>query len=138
LAPSALAAAPAFYSTLFGWTHESGAGGHLFCLENASQVAGMLPDSADAELPDGWTTYFASDDARATCDVADESGGQSAIQPTEVSGMGAMALLVDPGGASVGVWQGAEHRGFQLIGEPGSAVWHELYTRHYRASVLFY
>jgi predicted enzyme related to lactoylglutathione lyase len=138
LATSDLAAAQAFYSTLFGWTYESGGGGYVFCLKNGSQVAGMMQNSDDSEFPDGWTTYFASDDAQATCDLADESGGQSAIQPTEVSGMGTMALLVDPGGASVGVWQGAEHRGFQLIGEPGSAVWHELYTRHYRSSVLFY
>lgn len=141
LASSDAERAKDFYAELFGWTYEVGSeeyGGYTNCLRNGSQVAGLMQNTPDSGYPDGWTTYFASSDAQATADLADDSGGQTVMAPMEVPQMGTMAMLVDPGGAPVGVWQSAEHRGFQRLGETGSPVWHELHTRNYRASVLFY
>jgi predicted enzyme related to lactoylglutathione lyase len=130
-----------FYSQLFGWTYEASSeeyGGYINCFLGGAQVAGIMPNAADSGQPDGWMTYFSSTDAQATADLADESGGQSAVAPMAVGSMGTMAVLEDPGGAQVGVWQAAEHTGFQVFGEPGAPVWHEVHTRHFRASVLFY
>lgn len=130
-----------FYARLFGWTYEVGAeeyGGYINSFLNGSQVAGMMQNTPESGYPDGWTIYLSSMDAQATADLADDSGGQAAMAPMEVPRMGTMAVLVDPGGATIGVWQAAEHTGFEIIDEPGAPVWHELHTRHYRASVLFY
>ena len=130
-----------FYSALFGWTYQVGDeqyGGYINCLMGGAQVAGMMQNTPDSGYQDGWTTYFSSTDAQKTVDLADESGGQATMAPMEVPMMGTMAMLVDPGGASVGVWQSGQHTGFQVFGEPGTPVWHELHTRHYLASVLFY
>src|SRR5262249_11998552 len=44
----------------------------------------------------------------------------------------------DPGGATIGMWQPAEHKGFGIIDEPGAPSWFELHTREYDASVQFY
>lgn len=130
-----------FYAALFGWTYHVGDeqyGGYINCFKGTAQVAGIMQNTADSGFPDGWTTYFASEDAQATADLADDSGGQTIMAPMDVPQMGTMAMLVDPGGAPVGVWQSTQHTGFQLFGEPGTPVWHELQTRNYRASVLFY
>ena len=131
----------AFYGGLFGWTFEvsdGGAGDYINCLVNGSPVAGIIQKAPDSEASESWITYFASADAQVTADLADESGGQSAVPPMEVGSMGTVAMLVDPGGATAGVWQAGQHNGFTLLGEPGTPVWHELITRNYSASVLFY
>ena len=42
------------------------------------------------------------------------------------------------GGASIGVWQPGLHRGFGILGEPGTPCWFELHTREYQPTVDFY
>lgn len=49
-----------------------------------------------------------------------------------------MCLGTDPSGAFFGLWQPLEHRGFQVIGEAGAPVWHQLTTRDYRGALDFY
>ena len=49
-----------------------------------------------------------------------------------------VAVVLDAGQASIGVWQPAEHRGFEIMLEPGTPGWFELHTREYDASVAFY
>lgn len=130
-----------FYAALFGWTYEVGPeeyGSYVTCALNGARVAGMMQNTEDSDRADAWTTYFSSADAQATADLGDESGGQSAVAPMAVGSMGTMAILEDPGGAQVGVWQAGDHGGYQVHGENGAPVWHELHTRHFRASVLFY
>ena len=38
----------------------------------------------------------------------------------------------------VGVWQPGRHRGFEVHGEAGAPVWHELHTRDHAGAVAFY
>lgn len=131
----------AFYGGLFGWTFEAsdaGDGDYINCLLDGSRVAGVVRKGPGSEAPERWITYFASADAQATADLADESGGQAALAPMEIGSMGTVAMLVDPGGATAGVWQAGQHTGFGRLDEPGTPVWLELTTRNYRASVLFY
>jgi predicted enzyme related to lactoylglutathione lyase len=56
----------------------------------------------------------------------------------DVGELGTMAMVADPGGAAIGIWQPGLHRGFGILGEPGSPAWFELLTRDYEASVEFY
>ena len=49
-----------------------------------------------------------------------------------------MAVVADPGGSVVGVWQPNEHRGFLRFGEPGTPGWFDLETRDYARVVEFY
>jgi predicted enzyme related to lactoylglutathione lyase len=49
-----------------------------------------------------------------------------------------MAVFSDPAGAAFGVWQPAEHKGFQVRNEPGTVCWHELMTTDVAASSGFY
>ncbi|MHA6667969.1 VOC family protein [Homoserinimonas sp. A447] len=130
-----------FYGGLFGWTFEvsdGGDGDYINCLRGGSRVAGIMQKGPESETAESWITYFASADAQVTADLADDSGGQSTVAPMEVGSMGTVAMLEDPGGAAVGVWQPGQHTGFTRLDEPGTPVWHELITPNYRASVLFY
>jgi len=49
-----------------------------------------------------------------------------------------MAVMQDPTGAFVSVWQPKLHIGYTLIGEPGAVGWNELRTRDPEAAKAFY
>ena len=67
--------------------------------------------AGDAGYPDFWMTYLSSADAKATAAAAAEAGGQVMLEPMAVMDLGAMAVLGDPTGGAVGVWQPGRHRG---------------------------
>ncbi|MGH4004615.1 MAG: VOC family protein, partial [Pseudonocardiaceae bacterium] len=66
------------------------------------------------------------------------NGGQVHVAAMDVGDLGTMAIISDPGGAGIGVWQPGRHRGFGVLGEPGAPSWFELHTRDYQAAVPFY
>src|SRR5664279_2452551 len=55
-----------------------------------------------------------------------------------VADLGTMAVVEDPTGASIGVWQPGLHRGFGVLGEANTPGWFELHARDYQAAVGFY
>jgi uncharacterized protein len=141
LATSDLDQAVSFYCEVLGWTaRRTGPefGGYVNLDSDGAVVAGMIGNRADSGFPDGWTTYLASADARATVAAAPDAGGQVVIDAMDVMDLGVMALITDTGGASIGVWQPGVHRGFAATRRAGAPVWHELLTRDYEATVRFY
>jgi len=56
----------------------------------------------------------------------------------QVMELGSMAMVTDAGGAAIGIWQPGLHKGFGILGEPGTPTWFELHTRDYDAAVQFY
>ena len=130
-----------FYGQLLGWSgQDAGAeyGHYVNFSKGDALVAGMIRNQPGSGSPDGWTTYLSSADAKATAAAAAEAGGQVLLEPMDVMDLGAMAVLTDVGGAMVGVWQPGRHRGFELQGEAGAPVWHELHTRDHAGAVAFY
>ncbi|SDP69469.1 hypothetical protein SAMN04487914_12744 [Arthrobacter sp. ok909] len=135
--------AKSFYGALFGWTFQTGDeekyGGYITASKDGKSVAGMMQQRPDqAAWPDMWSTYLRSEDAAATVEAAAEHGGQVYMQPMEVPEQGSMAMIADPSGASIGVWQPAEMKGYELAAEPGAPAWHELHTKDYATAVKFY
>ncbi len=135
-------AACAFYGELFGWTADSAGadfGGYVNLSLGDDRIAGCMAAPADHDGPTNfWTVYLAVADAAATSAAAEAHGGEVFLAPTQVADLGTMAILADPGGAGVGVWQPGSHRGFAVLGESGTPAWFELHTRAYAASVRFY
>jgi predicted enzyme related to lactoylglutathione lyase len=130
-----------FYGTVFGWTFESAGpeyGGYVNAARNGRRVAGLMANNPESQAPDGWTTYFQTADIDATASTLSSAGGSVCMGPMEVPAKGFMAMATDPSSAFFGLWQPLEHRGFEVIGEAGSPVWHQLTTRDYRAAVAFY
>lgn len=140
LTTSDVARAQDFYGTVFGWTFESAGpeyGGYVNAAKDARPVAGLMANPPDAGAPDRWVTYFHTGDIDPTL-AAVTRGGGSVCMAMEVPAKGHMGLATDPSGAVFGLWQPLGHRGFEVIGEAGSPVWHQLTTRDYAAAVDFY
>jgi predicted enzyme related to lactoylglutathione lyase len=49
-----------------------------------------------------------------------------------------MAVVTDPTGAAIGMWQPGTHTGFGVVAEPGAPGWFELHTRDHATAVAFY
>ncbi|MDQ1520761.1 MAG: uncharacterized protein QOI55_1834 [Actinomycetota bacterium] len=131
----------AFYGELFGWTSEEAGpeyGGYINFLKDGIPVAGAMRNDGTTGTPDIWSIYLASDDAKATVDAAAENGGQVELPAMDVGELGTMAFVIDAGQARIGVWQPGLHKGFGILGEPGTPGWFELHTRDYDATVEFY
>jgi len=141
LLTSDLQRAQDFYGTVFGWTFESAGpeyGGYVNAAKDGHQVAGLMANFPESQSPDRWSTYFHTADINATASAVAEAGGATVMGPHEVPVQGFMSLATDPAGAAFGAWQPLEHHGFQVIGEAGAPVWHQLTTRDFRAAVDFY
>lgn len=131
----------AFYGDIFGWRAEPGGeeyGGYISLYQGDAIVAGLMKNEANSGYPDGWSTYLSTADIHATVSAAESAAGTILLQPMDVVSMGAMAMIADPGGAAVGVWQPKEHAGFAAHGTAGTPYWHELHTRDYPVVVPFY
>lgn len=130
-----------FYRDLFGWdqvTTGEEFGGYRNFLHGDSMVAGCMRNTAPEAVPNVWVVYLASSDAAATVESARALGMHVAVEAMPVGGLGTMAMVSDPGGAMVGVWQSADHLGMGVIGEPNAPGWFELHTRDYDAVVPYY
>ena len=131
LASTDAAGATEFYCDLFGWTATEpieNAGGYRMLLHEGRQVAGLAPVWGDTD-GSTWSTYVASADADETCAAAVASGGEVVMDAMDVLDAGRMAVLRDPDGAQVSVWQPGLHQGYEVHSEPGAPIWSELMTR---------
>ncbi len=141
LASSNVDRAQDFYGTVFGWTFESAGpdyGGYINAASDGHPVAGMMANNPEFQAPDGWSTYFHTADINAITSAVPSAGGTTCMGVMEVPAKGFMAMATDPSGAMFGLWQPLEHRGFEVIGEAGAPVWHQLNTRDFRAALDFY
>lgn len=130
-----------FYSQLFGWTvmdPGENFGGYKNFQRDGSLIAGCMINDPAANMPDFWLVYLSSSDMDATVDRVNRGGGQVALEPMEVMALGTMAVVIDPGEATVGVWKVGEHRGFDAFGVTGAPGWFELHTNAFDRSVEFY
>jgi predicted enzyme related to lactoylglutathione lyase len=132
----------AFYTGLFGWERQEAGppeetGGYGFYTVRGKLVAGYGP----AQDPSGgvwWTTYVDVDDADKTAEAVTANGGSVLAPPMDVMTAGRMAVFADPGGAAIAIWQPGEHKGAQLVNEPGALSWNELLTRDLAGARVFY
>ncbi len=143
LITSDTSAAQTFYSELFGWSgtaaDQEKYGGYITFTLDGNDVAGCMgKDSSMQAMPDAWTVYLSSRDTAATVVAAQQRGAPVFVEPMPIPEVGVMAVVADPGGASIGVWQADPFAGFDVLGEPGRPTWFELHSRSYEDAVRFY
>jgi uncharacterized protein len=132
-------AAKEFYSALFGWTQRD-VPGYTFFVLDGKDVAGL------AAGPDGyppiWLSYVAVDDADRSAARAAELGGEVTMAPRDTgapaANPGRGALLADPQGAAIGLWQAGQHLGAGLVNDPGAMSWNHLVTSDVDGATAFY
>ena len=134
-----MGATKTFYGGLFGWegTTYPEMGGYTNFTLRGKLVCGAAPTQSPDQHP-AWGTYISVDDADGTAQAVREHGGQVAMPPMDVNALGRMAICIDPTGAFFGLWQPGQHKGAQLVNEPGSFGWNELDTRDMEAAKAFY
>jgi uncharacterized protein len=141
LMSSDLDGAQRFYGAVFGWTFESAGpeyGGYVTASKDGRPVAGLMANDPQWNAPDAWSTYLHTADVKATVAAAVAAGATGCMEPMEVPEKGWMAIVTDPTGAPVGLWQPTGHQGIEVVGEAGAPVWHQLTTRDYGAALDFY
>ncbi|MGH3869484.1 MAG: VOC family protein [Pseudonocardiaceae bacterium] len=138
-------AAKSFYGQLFGWRYEDrplpqGAVYSMAVKDDgvvaaiALQALGMAAQGA----PPMWNTYLAVDDVDAVAARVEPAGGKLLMAPFDVMDAGRTAVVMDPTGAVVALWQAKVHIGATRTREPGTMTWHELMTDDEGVAAAFY
>lgn len=105
-----------FYQELFGWAVteiDTGGGPRYWTIAHEGAAAGrnggireLLPEQAQAGVPPHWLPYLAVEWVDASLATAGRLGGQTLVPPTSVPA-GRFAVLTDPQGATLAIFEGA-------------------------------
>ena len=144
LTPSA-EPAKRFYGEVFGWKtldNPTDQGGFYTMFRQGDlDVAGMGEMGDELKqtgMPAVWNSYVSVDDAETFAAKAEELGATIEMPVMQVMTAGRMAILVDPVGARVSIWEPGEHIGASLVNEPVSLAWNDLGTREPERAMDFY
>jgi predicted enzyme related to lactoylglutathione lyase len=132
-------AAAGFYSGLFGWETVGPQGGPFMCRQRGRDAAfiGERPGE-HAHLPVAWTTYVWVDSADETAASVTKAGGSILVKPFDSLDGGRIVVFADPAGAVLAAWEPGEHRGAEIVNEPGAWSWAQLFTNDLAGSRAFY
>jgi predicted enzyme related to lactoylglutathione lyase len=129
-------AAGRFYADLFGWEIEAGPE-YTMARHRGREVAGLGSPRPDA-IPAQWTTYVWVDSADDAVAKVRDAGGSVLSGPFDALDGGRIAIIADPAGAALGVWQVREHKGAQVVNEPSAWAMSMLQTSDPEAAKRFY
>jgi uncharacterized protein len=134
--------AASFYRELFAWESKDAGdpeetGGYRIFEKDGKQVAGLMSPREEGRPP-SWNTYISASDADEIAEKVKEAGGDVVVEPMDVMDQGRMAFFADPTGAAFGVWQAKEHKGADVVSEPGATAWHQVNTRDPEKADEFY
>jgi predicted enzyme related to lactoylglutathione lyase len=107
LATTDVGKAKTFYGKLFDWKLEDvpmGEGSYTM-IKVGEGTGGGLMKSPMPGAPSAWLAYVLVDDIRTATAKAKSLGATTMKEPTEVTGMGWLSIIVDPTGAPLGLWQ---------------------------------
>jgi uncharacterized protein len=97
-----------FYSALFGWTLNDvpmGGDRSYTSIGVGEGTGGGMQTHPVAGAPSGWLAYVAVDDIKGATENARKLGAKIMREPMEVMGAGWLAIIIDPTGAALGLWQ---------------------------------
>lgn len=135
-------AAQAYHQRLFGWSALTDpATGHTRFQFGGLDVAGCRahpPEATAQGIPPHWLAYVKVADVAVTAARVPELGGALIAPPFEVGGLGRMAILRDPEGGVLALWEDGTYGGAALRGAPGALCWIELMARDAARARAFY
>jgi len=138
------AVATPFYEKVFGWTSQEIPGGagpyHMFF--KGDQPAAGLGEMNDEMKAQGahpsWNSYIEVDDIDGTVGRVAGLGGEVVVPVMPAGEYGRMAVIKDPTGAHVSLWQNAEKPNQGTYNEAGFLTWNEHVSRDTEAARAFY
>ena len=137
------AAAKRFYIAMFGWTTEERPMGPdasytMLTLEGRSVAALYQQETAAVGVQPQWLSYISVESVNQSAERAKALGGAVLMEPFDVLDVGRVAMVQDPTGAVVALWEPRRHAGAELVGEPNTTCWNELATTDTRRASAFY
>ena len=138
LVTSDAGAAKAFYGALLGWDFDDQPAGeaiYTMASRDGREVAGLF---ADPQQPPHWNNYVTVSSADEAAEKAASLGATVVAPAFDVLDAGRMAVIEDPTGAFIALWQAGRHPGARLVNAPGALAWNDLTTRDLDAAKRFY
>jgi predicted enzyme related to lactoylglutathione lyase len=138
-------AAKTFYSSLFGWKADDIPMGPemtytMFRL-NGNDAAGgytLMKDQVEAHVPPHWMLYIKVDNADAAAAKAVQLGARQLVAPSDIPNVGRFAVVQDPAGAPISIFQPGQHHGIKIFGEVGALCWADLNSQEPGKAAAFY
>ena len=138
LATSDANSAKSFYTALFGWEYEDNPIGdgqvYSMALRDGRHVAALF----SADEPPHWNCYVTVADVDQAAARAREHGATVLAEPFDVMDVGRMAVIADPTGAALCLWEARSHPGAALVNTPGAMTWNDLVTPDPDGAARFY
>lgn len=139
-------AAIAFYGAIFGWTFgEPGEmpgdppGRYFVAQVRGRDVAGIGSQPADAQaLAPSFNMYVCVDSADDVVAAARRAGATIEVEPFDAPPAGRMAVIADPTGAPVCLWEPGARQGAQRVNEAGAWAISQLHTPDPERAAAFY
>jgi len=114
-----VAGAADFYGQLFGWSiAQPDSDGYRLAAADGELVAALGP-AEDHGTP-YWTVYLHTKDITATTAAVVTAGGVSVVPPSAVGDIGTAAVVRDPYGGPLSLWQPGTHSGTHASGGHGT------------------
>jgi len=138
-------AAKKFYTTLFDWSAidvPTGENETYTMLQkqgkNVCALYAMDPEMRTKGVPPNWQSYVAVANVDEMTDKVLKLNGKIIMPPFDIFDYGRMAVIQDPTGASLALWQANQHIGAELIKETSTICWNELYSEDVATASEFY
>jgi len=139
LATNDAAAAKSFYSSVFGWKIND------IPLPDGSVYTMLQVDGHDLgalyenkESAPAWNSYVSVASVDESAQRTQENGGNVVAPPFDVMDVGRMAVIADPTGASLCLWQAGKTIGATIRGDNNTLCWNELMTPDIERAREFY
>jgi len=131
-------AAKGFYTEVFGWDYRDDPVGEGMVYSTA--LLGGQPVAAlyRGDPPPHWNCYVTVTSADNAAARAAELGASTLAEPFDVLDAGRMAVIADPTGAALCLWEPRSHIGAAVVNAPGALTWNDLITPDVEAAARFY
>ena len=96
-----------FYSNLLGWTFQDHSIGAIkyTMIKSGENIIGGIMASTDNKAQPYWTSYISVEDIDSTLAKTKKLGGSVLTPSTKMSDDGKLAIISDPTGAPIALWQ---------------------------------
>ncbi len=110
LATNNVKAAKDFYGKVFGWKftdHDMGDMTYTTVQHNNKDLAGIwgIPKDKEKNIPPHWMAYILVENVDKALEKANKNGASTVKPVTNAGDIGRFAIITDPTGAHVALWQ---------------------------------
>ena len=127
-----------FYGELLGWQTDDASETATRGGKAVAAITEQPDGQRSAGVPPNWLSYVTVASADDSAARADELGGEVHAGPFDARDAGRVAVVADPTGAMLGLWEPRGSIGAELVNDPGCLTSNELATDDVEAASSFY